>query len=145
MSEIPDTPLEQVHRPVLEVFPALADAADAARFRLSPDQVEAFAQQGFLAPVPVLTDDQVAELRERLDRIRADLPRLASRLYEVEQAHTERPDAVVCHFLGGWLVDPWLHDLVFSPAVTVPLAQLLGLRRLRFWGPLLVCIKNIHS
>jgi ectoine hydroxylase-related dioxygenase (phytanoyl-CoA dioxygenase family) len=31
------------------------------------------------------------------------------------------------------LVDPWFHDIIFSPQVTVPIAQLLGTSRVRFW------------
>jgi ectoine hydroxylase-related dioxygenase (phytanoyl-CoA dioxygenase family) len=55
------------------------------------------------------------------------------RLYEVEAAYLERPDEVVFHFLGAWLVDAWFHDVIFSPQVTVPIGQLLGTDRVRFW------------
>ena len=55
------------------------------------------------------------------------------RLYEVEAAYLERPDEVTFHFLGAWLVDEWFHDLIFSPQITVPISQLLGSSRVRFW------------
>jgi len=58
---------------------------------------------------------------------------LEPRLYEVEQAWTERPGEVVFHCLGGWMVDPLLHDVIFHPAITVPAARLLGVDKLRFW------------
>src|SRR5262245_60039085 len=127
------TGLDPAPGPLLDVFPRLRRAADAGAFRLTKAQLDAFARDGWLAPVRVLDAGQVAELRGRLDALCADLPRLADRLYEAEHAWLERPGAVVCHFLGGWLVDHWLHDLVFAPPITVPAAQLLGVRRLRWW------------
>ena len=100
---------------------------------LQAEQVEAFERDGFIVGVPVLEADEVAELGARVDHIRTNLAEYEDRLYEVEQAHAERPDEVVCHFLGGWLVDSALRELVFDPRITVPLAQLLGVQRLRFW------------
>ena len=100
---------------------------------LQAEQVEAFERDGFVVGVPVLEPDEVAELGARVDHIRANLADYADRLYEIEQAHTDSPDEVVCHFLGGWLVDSALRELVFDPRITVPLAQLLGVSRLRFW------------
>ena len=128
-------PTHHVAAPVAPgaAFGRLARAHDVERLHLTPAQCAAYERDGFVGPVPVLDAAQVTELRRRVDDIRARLPELAPRLYEVEQGYQDAPDRVVCHFLGGWRVDPWLHDLVFAPAVTVPLAQLLGVRQLRFW------------
>ncbi|MCA8957052.1 MAG: phytanoyl-CoA dioxygenase family protein, partial [Planctomycetes bacterium] len=101
--------------------------------RLPDACVADFQRDGFLPSLPVLPADEVAELRRRVDHIREELAELEPRLYEVEAAWSSRPDQNVCHFLGGWQVDPVLHDLVFDPRVTVPAAQLLGVSRLRFW------------
>lgn len=100
---------------------------------LQSEQVERFARDGFLVGLPVLTTDEVADLRQRVDHIRAHLDEYEPRLYEVEAAHTERPDEVICHFLGGWLIDDALHDLVFDPRITELAARLLDVERLRFW------------
>lgn len=105
----------------------------SARFRLSPAQVQAFGRDGFLTGLPVLDAAELAAVRAAVDEVIRDLDRYRDRLYEVEQAWTERPGQVVCHFLGGWLVHPVLRDLVFHAAATVPAAQLLGVRRLRLW------------
>ena len=114
-------------------FPRLSSRADLARWDLSERDVETFHERGFLTRLPLLTHDQVIELRERLERIGEHIDELRPRLYEIEAAWAERPDEVVLHFLGGWLVDGWLRALVFHPGVTVPLARLLGTDRLRFW------------
>lgn len=100
---------------------------------LDPESVERYGRDGFLAGVDVLTADEVRDLRARVDDLRARLEELEPQLYEVEAAYRERPDDVVCHFLGGWLVDEALRALVFDPRLTEPLAQLLEVERLRFW------------
>jgi len=81
----------------------------------------------------ILESGQVAEVARRLELIRKGLSTHMDRLYEVEADYLERPNEVVFHFLGAWLVDAWFHDIIFSPQVTVPIGQLLGTRRVRFW------------
>ena len=125
--------LQKVHGYVADGFPKVESARHLARYELRPEQVASYHERGYLAGVRTLEPGQVAELVERLERIRRGLDRCAGRLYEVEAAYLERPDEVVFHFLGAWLVDPWFHDIVFAPQVVVPVAQLLGVRRLRFW------------
>ena len=111
------------------LFPALPPE----RFRLTAAQVEAFTRDGFVSGIPVLDATQLVAVRAAVDRITADLERFEPQLYEIEAAHRQRPGEVVCHFLGGFLVDDVLHDLIWHPAATVPCAQLLGVDRLRFW------------
>ena len=123
--------LKETHEPVTAAFPRAE--GDLSRFELREDQVEAFHRDGFLIGIDLLTEDQAGELRARLESIGERLEELKERLYEVEVAYLERPDEVVLHFLGAWMVDEWFHDLPFHPGVSVPLAQLLGVERLRFW------------
>lgn len=100
---------------------------------LGQASLEAFARDGFLGPIDVLSPPEVAEVRAAVADVIAGLDAHRDRLYEVEQAFTARPHEVVCHFLGGWLVHPRLRDLVFDARLTAPCAQLLGVDRLRFW------------
>jgi ectoine hydroxylase-related dioxygenase (phytanoyl-CoA dioxygenase family) len=125
--------LEKVHHYIASGFPRAGSVRDLERYLLSPDEVASYHENGFLAGVRILEPDQVAELSDRLERIRRGLDRHLDRLYEVEAGFLARPKEVVFHFLGAWLVDPWFHDIVFSPQVTVPVSQLLGVRRVRFW------------
>lgn len=94
---------------------------------------ERFERDGFVGPVDVLTPDQVVRVREAVDEVIANLDRHRDRLYEVEQAFTERPGEVVCHFLGGFRVHETLRELIHDAAITGPCAVLLGVSRLRFW------------
>ena len=99
----------------------------------SHGQVADFQRDGFLGPVPILEMEEVLDLRDRVDYLFQNLDSIESELYEVEAAHMERPEEVVCHFLGGWRVDKRLRELVFDPRLTGAAAQLLEVNRLRFW------------
>lgn len=100
---------------------------------LTEQDLAAFARDGFLGPIDVLTADEVAAVRSAIAEVIERLPALASELYEVEQAYTDRPGEVVCHFLGGWRVHPALRALVHHPRATALAAQLLGVPTVRFW------------
>lgn len=122
-----DPGLERAHSALTEAFPREGD------FELSDSQLADFERDGFLTGLRILNDEQLVALRERLELMRERMHALQSELHEVEVAWLERPDEAVLHFLGAWRVDELFHDLVFAPAVTSPLAQALGTRRLRFW------------
>ena len=123
--------LERHHAPITDTFPSAQ--GDLSSWELSQEDCDAFHASGYLGPLQILSADEVEELRDRLDELRANLDRHRDLLYEVEEAWLERPDEVILHFLGAWRIDEWFHDLVFHPALTVPLAQLLGVERLRLW------------
>ncbi len=112
-------------------LPVRVDAPGPAH--LSQAQVDAFAARGFIGPIDVLGRADVERVRAAVAAVIADLEHLAPRLYEVERGFTERPDAVVCHFLGGFRVHPVLRELVADRRIVAPCAQLLGRDRLRFW------------
>jgi len=97
------------------------------------DHRAALERDGFVGPIPVLDADGLAAVRAAVDRVMGDLDRFAPHLYEVERGHRERPEEVVCHFLGGWRVEPALHDLVWHPGIAGLAAALLGVEQLRFW------------
>lgn len=118
---------------MVRTFPDAAIRSQRDRFRLEDEQVREFERAGFLAGLELLDDEEVAMLRERLEGVVDRLEELEPQLYEVEAAWLERPGEVVLHFLGAWLVDEVFHDLVSHPGVTVPVAQALGVRRLRFF------------
>ena len=67
---------------------------------LREGQGAAFRDRGFVAGLDVLSSDDVAELRDRLESLGRRLPELSSELYEIEAAWLERPDETVLHFLA---------------------------------------------
>ena len=130
MSEVA---LQSVHKPVTDAFLRLSDASQLASFQLNEGQVAAFHRDGFVAPITVLDKTQVLEMQKRLEHLRHNVAALEGQLYEIEPSWRERPNEMVLHFLGAWMVDEWFHDLIFHPALTVPMAQVLKVDRLRFW------------
>jgi ectoine hydroxylase-related dioxygenase (phytanoyl-CoA dioxygenase family) len=100
---------------------------------LTADQVAAFGRDGFLGPVDVLSAAELAATRAAVADVIARLPEVGEQLCEVEQAYTDRPGEVVCHFLGGWRVHPTLRTLVFHPRIVALAAALLGAPTVRFW------------
>lgn len=100
---------------------------------LTAVQCAAFRRDGFVGPLDVLSPERLALVRGAVAAVIAGLDRYREQLYEVEQAFTERPHAVVCHFLGGWRVHPVLRELVFDAGIAAVCAEALGVDRLRFW------------
>jgi ectoine hydroxylase-related dioxygenase (phytanoyl-CoA dioxygenase family) len=119
--------------PLTALFPSVRSRADVDALRLSAEQVRSFEENGFVAGIRVLEGAALDAVRDAVERIqRGETPHL-DLLYEVEEDYYRDPEKSAFHCLGGWLVEPALHDLIFHPAATVPAAQLLGLERLRFW------------
>ena len=94
---------------------------------------ERFARDGFVGPVDILSGDEVAEVRDAVADVVANLARYRDRLYEVEEAFTDRPGEVVCHFLGGFRVHETLRRLIVNERITSVCADLLAVHRLRSW------------
>jgi hypothetical protein len=122
-------PVASGSRPGVSIRRQMPAAAPA----LTPDQLATFAAQGYLGPLEVLAPAEVERVRGAVAEVIAELDRHRPNLYEVEQGYADRPDRVVCHFLGGWRVHPVLRELVFDQRLVRPCAQLLGQDRLRFW------------
>ena len=130
MTSIPKG-LERHHAPITSAYPSSQGAH--SDWELNLEQRASFAERGYLSPIQLLKSDEVDALRARLDAIGARIHELKPLLYEIEESWLARPAEVVLHFLGAWRVDELFHDLIYHPGVTVPLAQLLGVDRLRFW------------
>jgi ectoine hydroxylase-related dioxygenase (phytanoyl-CoA dioxygenase family) len=99
---------------------------------LSADQLDFFSENGYLAGIRILTDEQIDALRNALARLMEPEQARNSLFYEYH--HNESPDAgkVLFHALGAWRVSTEFHDLLFHPAFTKPASQLLG-GPVRFW------------
>src|SRR4051794_37402713 len=101
-------------------------------YELSDEQVRFYNDNGYLAPLRLLDEDQVHDLRQRLEAMtRADFPRAAELTGAPKLKAGEKPGMI--YFQGAWIVDDGFHDLVFSPRLTTPLCQLLGTKSVRFF------------
>jgi ectoine hydroxylase-related dioxygenase (phytanoyl-CoA dioxygenase family) len=121
--------LERRHRPVTGLFPESTREA----YRLSDEQVLFFQENGYLEAGRLLEEAQIDALRAGLEDIRLGRNPRTGELYEIDDDYRRDPDRNVFHFLGAWLIDDAFHDLLWHGAISVKAAQLLGVRRARFW------------
>ncbi|PYQ50402.1 MAG: phytanoyl-CoA dioxygenase family protein [Acidobacteria bacterium] len=119
--------------PLTGLFPSIRSRRDADALRLGAEEVRSFEEDGFVAGIRVLQGAALDAVREAAERIQRGVTPHLDLLYEVDEDYYRDPGRNAFHCLGGWLVEPVLHDLIFHPAATVPAAQLLGVERLRFW------------
>ena len=127
------TRFKSVHRMVGDLFAPVLDAGQRRERLLAPESVAEFRQRGFVKGPRVLDNRQIEALRDGLERIRRGTnPRLGE-LYEVDDDYVRAPEQNVFHFLGAWMIDESFHDILFHSTITVPVSQLLGVSKVRFW------------
>lgn len=114
------------------LFPRLERSADADAYRLSEAQVGRYRELGFVERVPILSPEQIARLRDGLEDI---VHRRNGREAELicGSQNTAPGITALTYLQGGWMIDAALHDLIFHPAITVKVSQLLGTAKVRFW------------
>ncbi|MHB8861415.1 MAG: phytanoyl-CoA dioxygenase family protein [Pirellulaceae bacterium] len=135
--------LSNFHRPVSGLFPQLAEGAEDV-WRLSPEQITFYEEQGYLPGVRVLTDEQVEALRDELN-VFFQPGHVGHELwYEYHSNESADPDAVLFHALGAWRIGRAFHDLLWNPAFTIPASQLLQ-GAVRFWHDQLFCKPARHG
>ena len=106
--------------------------AHETQFELSADQVRFYETNGYLAPLRLLDDRQLQEMRHRLETmIRNDYSRADELVSPPRVKAGEKPRMI--YFQGAWRVDYSFRGLVFSPRLTTALCQLLGTESVRFF------------
>jgi len=131
------------HEPV---GPILNDALsrDWRQYRLSDEQVKFFDENGYLAGVRLLSDEQVETLRGELAAM-LDPEHPGNKLfYEYHSNESVDQARVLFHALGAWRITPGFHDILWNPAFTVPASQLLR-GAVRFWHDQLFCKPAGHG
>ncbi len=124
--------LSQYHHPITDLFPRTGDDAQLRRLRLSEDQIEFYHQNGYLAGIRLLDDEQIERLRAELSELTNPDNPGRELFYEYNSNESSDPARILFHALGAWRVAPGFHDLLWHPAFLVPAAQLLG-GAVRFW------------
>ncbi len=119
------------HRPVGDLFVKVSRHEQDA-FRLTDDQVEFYKAQGYLAGIRVLSESQVAVLRNELEQLLNPQSAPRQLFYEYHTNESTAPSRILFHALGAWRTKPGFHDLLWNPAFLVPASQLLG-GAVRFW------------
>jgi len=103
---------------------------------LSDEQVDQFWEQGYLAGVPVLSQEDCAQLLEDIETFRGGDHPGHGYLYEFHANQTGDPDRVLMHSLGHWRLTQGFHDLLYLPSITTAASRLLRpdqTSSVRFW------------
>src|SRR6185369_10648128 len=121
--------LSRYHHPITALF-AARDAWP--RYRLARRCVEFYREQGYVAGIRILSDEQLDVLREELAALVDPAHPGHELFYEYNANESADPQKILFHALGAWRIKPGLHDLLWHPAFVVPASQLLD-GAVRFW------------
>ena len=130
---MPVKDLSGVHKLVSHLFQWPATKRDWEKYKLMNEQVSFFNENGYLAGVKMLDDEQINFLRNELTEI-ADINHPAHSLYyEFHSNESSDPSTILFHALGAWRIGPGFHDVLWNPRFLVAASQLLGNVPVRFW------------
>jgi ectoine hydroxylase-related dioxygenase (phytanoyl-CoA dioxygenase family) len=120
------------HEPVSKLFALPQAPEEWWSYRLTDEQVEFYREQGYLAGVRLLTDEQVDVLRSELAGLLDPNHEGNDLFYEYHSNESSDPSKTLFHALGAWRITAAFHDLLWNPAFTMPASQLLE-GPVRFW------------
>ena len=132
------------HGLIGDMFTLPTSAGEWARHLLGARSLSFYKENGYLAPVRMLGDEQVEVLRQELAELTDPSHPGHHLFYEYHSNESKDPDKVVFHALGAWRIAAGFHDLLWNPAFTVPASQLLG-GAVRFWHDQLFCKPAFHG
>jgi ectoine hydroxylase-related dioxygenase (phytanoyl-CoA dioxygenase family) len=136
--------LSLCHRPVSGLVRVPETASQWEPFRLTDEQVRFYHEQGYLAGVPVLSNEQVEALRAELEEFFQSEHPGNEWWYEYHTNEAADPGTVLFHALGAWRLRPGFHDVLWHPAFTMAARQLLD-ASVRFWHDQLFCKPARHG
>jgi ectoine hydroxylase-related dioxygenase (phytanoyl-CoA dioxygenase family) len=136
--------LSRHHQPLGALGPPPASPAEWQRYRLNDEQVRFFHENGYVAGIPILSDEQVERLRQELQGLFDQAHPGHDLFYEYHTNESADPARVLFHALGAWRITPGFHDVLWHPAFLVPASQLLG-GAVRFWHDQLFCKPAHHG
>ena len=138
------TDLSKRHDLVGDLISLPKSPAEWNRYKLTDQQVAFYHEQGYLAGIRILSEEQIAQLRAELIEFFDPNHPGHELWYEYHTNESSRPDTVLFHALGAWRIRPGFHDILWHPAFTAAASQLLG-GAVRFWHDQLFCKPARHG
>ena len=132
--------LSRYHHPITDLF----TTEGFQRYRLTDDQISFYVENGYLAGVRILNEEQLDVLRGELAELVDPAHPGHELFYEFHANESADPAQILFHALGAWRIGPAFHDLLWHPAFIVPAAQLLG-GGVRFWHDQIFCKPARHG
>jgi ectoine hydroxylase-related dioxygenase (phytanoyl-CoA dioxygenase family) len=136
--------LSRRHDLVSDLISLPCSVAEWERYRLRDEQVRCFHENGYVAGVRILSDEQVERLRSELQELFDPKHPGNDLFHEFHTNESPDPSRVLFHALGAWRIKPGFHDLLWHPAFTMAASQLLG-GAVRFWHDQLFCKPAQHG
>ncbi len=130
--------LSQRHAPLDSLF------SRPDGIRLTPEQIDFFHEFGYCSGIPMLTGEQVAQLRAELADLTDPAYPGTHLFHEYHTNESKNPDTVLFHALGAWRIKPAFHDILWNPAFVTTASQLLD-GGVRFWHDQLFCKPAGHG
>ena len=115
--------LSNYHSPVTELFPAPETLEGWEACRLSDEQVAFYEENGYVAGVRLLDEEQLEALRAELSELMNPQDERRGLWYEFHSNESTDPARVLFHALGAWRLAPAFHDLLWNPRFTVPASR----------------------
>jgi hypothetical protein len=132
------------HEPVGSLFCLPKSPQEWCPFRLRSAQLEFYRENGYVAGIRLLSDDQVDALQQELASLLDPSHPGRDLFYEYNSNESTDPKTVLFHALGAWRVAPGMHDVLWNPAFTMAASQLLE-GPVRFWHDQLFCKPPHHG
>jgi ectoine hydroxylase-related dioxygenase (phytanoyl-CoA dioxygenase family) len=130
--------LSTQHAPVTALF------QPDESFRLTDDQVAFFHENGYLAGVKLLEEEQVEAVLKDLPALMDPASPGHELFYEFHSNESPDPSRVLFHALGAWRISPAFHDLLWNSRFIRAAEQLLD-GPVRFWHDQLFCKPAHHG
>lgn len=125
--------LSEVHKQAINLFSWPETQDKWNQYRLTKEQVEFFNENGYLAGIKMLEEDQLETLRKELFQLADPAHPVNELFYEYNSNESTDPQTILFHALGAWRVTPGFHDVLWNPAFLMAASQLLGNVPVRFW------------
>ena len=138
------TDLANHGHPIANIFQQPTCAAGWEKYVLSKEQIDFFQENGYIAGIKILDEQQVDLLNEELVQLHSVTGEEKELFYHYESNESEDPNKVLFHAIGAWRVTPGFHDLIWSPAYRMAAYQLLG-RSCRLFHDQLFCKPARHG
>ena len=129
---MPVKDLSTVHHLITDLFHWPKNEQEWQQYALTEEQVRFFHENGYLAGVKMLEDNQIEVLKKELSEL-VNADNAGNDLfYEYNSNESADPNMVLFHALGAWRITPGYHDILWNPRFVMAARQLLG-GLVRFW------------
>jgi len=130
---MPPKDLSLIHKQITSLFKWPASISEWESYKLTKEQISFFNENGYLAGIKMLDEEQIHFLRNELSVI-ADPKHPGNKLYyEFQSNESSDPTTILFHALGAWRIGEGFHDVLWNPRFLVAAGQLLGNVPVRFW------------